>query len=88
MCNECCHDYNEVTLTVFSTHTLISGGRPQYQHWPSGIDFRFLELFVPFSLTQDIAPINESHDVIYSDTVDCVVGKTNEAEEDYLMRLA
>ena len=45
---------------VFPTHYLICGGLPHCLHWPPLIDFLFLELRFPFSLTQDSAPVSES----------------------------
>ena len=42
----------------------------QNQHWPPHIDLLFLELCIPFSLTQDSIPVSEYYDVICSNAVD------------------
>lgn len=54
----------------FNTELIISYIIYFFQHLPPHIDFLFLELHIPFSLTQDSLPVSEKHNVIYSNTVD------------------
>ena len=71
MLNSSYEDAVHIIIPVFPKHYCICGGLPQYQNFSDTyIDFLFLELQVPFSLTQHSEPDSEYQDTVYSDTVD------------------